>query len=125
MSNFRQKKKTFITGADIHNRKERAFSALNRDRLYGDGEEKGFAKRNRLYEKILFKINDEDYYNKVYTIYKLISGSFIKKLFNHDKSEVAVPYLRLNMPETYWNDTEMFYVYNDWEKNGALTVIRY
>ena len=125
MSNLRQKKKTFITGADIHNRKERAFSALNRDRLYGDGEEKGFVKRNRLYEKILFKINDEDYYNKVYAIYKLKPGiSFIKKLFNHDKSEVAVPYLRLNMPETYWNDTEMFYVYNDWEKSGALTVIR-
>ena len=28
------------------------------------------------------------------------------------------------MPETYWNDTEMFYVYNDWNNYGSLTVIR-
>ena len=28
------------------------------------------------------------------------------------------------MPETYWNDTEMFYVYNDMNNYGALTVIR-
>ena len=44
MSKQRKNKKTFITGADIRNRKERAMSAFNRDRLYGDGEEKGFIK---------------------------------------------------------------------------------
>ena len=119
-------KKTFITGADIHDPKNRAFSALHRDRGYSGGdEEHGFVKHNRLYEKILFEINDEDYYNRAYALYKIKPGiTFIKRLFNHDKSEIAVPYLKLNMPETYWNDTEMFYVYNDMNNYGALTVIR-
>ena len=119
-------KKTFITGADIHDPKNRAFSALHRDRGYSGGdEEHGFVKHNRLYEKILFEINDEDYYNRAYTLYKIKPGiTFIKRLFNHDKSEIAVPYLKLNIPETYWNDTEMFYVFNDMNNYGALTVIR-
>ena len=39
-------------------------------------------------------------------------------------SEKAIPYLRINIPETYWNDTEMFYVYNDWSNNGMLSMIR-
>ena len=129
MSNQRRpksNKKTFITGADIHNAKNRAFSALQRDRGYSGGEEEhGFVKHNRLYEKILFEINDEDYYNRAYALYKIKPGiNFIKRLFNHDKSEIAVPYLKLNIPETYWNDTEMFYVYNDMNNYGALTVIR-
>ncbi len=93
--------------------------------MYSGDEEHGFVKRNRLYEKVLFEINDEDYYNNCYTLYKLKPGiTFIKRLFNHDRSDIAVPYLKLNMPETYWNDTEMFYVYNDWNNYGALTVIR-
>ena len=118
-------KKTFITGADIHYPKNRASSAMYRERMYSGDEEHGFVKRNRLYEKVLFEINDEDYYNRVYTLYKIKPGiTFIKKLFNHEKSEIAVPYLKLNMPETYWNDTEMFYVYNDMNNYGALTVIR-
>ena len=118
-------KKTFITGADIHDPKNRASSAMYRERMYSGDEEHGFVKRNRLYEKVLFEINDEDYYNRVYTLYKIKPGiTFIKKLFNHEKSEIAVPYLKLNMPETYWNDTEMFYVYNDMNNYGALTVIR-
>ena len=118
-------KKTFITGADIHDPKNRASSAMHRERMYSGDEEHGFVKRNRLYEKVLFEINDEDYYNRVYTLYKIKPGiTFIKKLFNHEKSEIAVPYLKLNMPETYWNDTEMFYVYNDMNNYGALTVIR-
>ena len=119
-------KKTFITGADIREQKNRAFSALHRERIYSGGdEEHGFIKRNRLYEKVLFEINDEDYYNRVYALYKIKPGiTFIKKLFNHEKSDIAVPYLKLNMPETYWNDTEMFYVYNDMNNYGALTVIR-
>ena len=116
------KKRTFITGADL--RQNRASSAFNKDRLYND-DEKVFVKKNRLQEKILFNINDEDYYNRVYALYKLKPGiTFLKRLFNHDKSEVAVPYLKINIPETYWNDTEMFYVYNDWNNYGALTVIR-
>ena len=120
-------KKTFITGADIHDPKNRAFSAIHRDNMYygGDNEEHGFMKLNKLYQKILFKIHDEDYYNKVYALYKIKPGIlFLKKLFNHEKSEMAVPYLKLNIPETYWNDTEMFYVYNDWNNYGALRVIK-
>ena len=119
-------KKTFITGADIRGTKNRALSAMHREGIYsGDQEEHGFVKRNRLYEKILFEINDEDYYNRAYALYKIKPGiTFIKRLFNHDKSEIAVPYLKLNIPETYWNDTEMFYVYNDMNNYSALTVIR-
>ena len=125
MSKYKKNKKTFITGADVRNAKMRSLSALNRDKFYGDTDEKIFVKRNRLYEKILFNINDEEYYNNCYTLYKLKPGiSFIKRLFNHDRSDIAVPYLKLNLPETYWNDTEMFYVYNDWNNYGALTVIR-
>ena len=127
MSKKRTNKKTFITGADIKDKKSRAFSAMHREKIYsgGDNEEHGFVKHNRLYEKILFNIRGEDYYNDVYTLYKIKPGiTFIKRLFNHEKSEIAVPYLKLNIPETYWNDTEMFYVYNDWDNYGALTVIR-
>ena len=124
MSKQKNKKKTFITGADIHDPKNRAFSAIHRDQMFSD-EEHGFVKHNRLYEKILFNTRGEEYYNDVYTLYKIKPGiTFIKRLFNHDKSEIAVPYLKLNIPETYWNDTEMFYVYNDWDNYGALTVIR-
>ena len=126
MSKYKKSKKTFITGADVRNGKERSLSALNRDRLYmGDADERVFIKKNRLYEKILFNIKEEEYYNNCYTLYKFKPGiSFIKRLFNHDRSDIAVPYLKLNIPETYWNDTEMFYVYNDWNNYGALTVIR-
>ena len=124
MSKQKTKKKTFITGADINDPKARAFSAVHRDRKYSD-EEHGFVKHNRLYEKILFNTRGEEYYNDVYALYKIKPGiTFIKRLFNHDRSEAAVPYLKLNIPETYWNDTEMFYVYNDWNNYGALTVIR-
>ena len=125
MSKFRSKKKTFITGADIKNRKNRAFSALNRDRLYGENDDRIFVKKNRLYEKILFNIHTEDYYNKVELLYHIKPGiTFIKRLFNHDKSDIAVPYLKINIPETFWNDTEMYFIYNDWNNYGALTVIK-
>ena len=111
MSKQKTKKKTFITGADINDPKARAFSAVHRERMYSD-EEHGFVKHNRLYEKILFNTRGEEYYNDAYALYKIKPGiTFIKRLFNHDRSEAAVPYLKLNMPETYWNDTEMFYVY--------------
>ena len=113
MSKYKKNKKTFITGADVRNAKDRSLSALNREKSNGDTEER------------VFNIKDEEYYNNCYTLYKLKPGiSFIKRLFNHDRSDIAVPYLKLNIPETYWNDTEMFYVYNDWNNYGALTVIR-
>ena len=124
MSRLKSKKKTFITGADIKDRKNRAFSSANSHRLY-DNEERLVVKKNRLYEKILFNIHTDDYYNKVESLYNIKPGiTFIKKLFNHEKSEIAIPYLKLNIPETYWNDTEMYYVYNDWNNYGALTVIK-
>ena len=111
---------TFITGANIHG--NRAKSAVHK--YYGE-QKKKYVKRDKLYEKILFNKNDEDYYNGIYQVYKLKPGiTFIKKLFNHEKSEIAVPFLKLNIPETYWNDTEMFYVYNDWSNYGALNIIR-
>ena len=125
MSKFRSKKKTFITGANIKNRRDRAFSAANRDKLYGETEDRIFVKKNRLYEKILFNIHTEDYYNKVNSVYHIKPGiTFIKRLFNHDKSDIAVPYLKINIPETYWNDTDIYYIYNDWNNYGALTVIK-
>ena len=78
-----------------------------------------------MYEKILFIPSDEKYYQKVNDIYQITPGvNFIKKLFSDERSQKAIPYLKLNMPETYWNDTEMFYVYNDWNNYGSLTVIR-
>ena len=117
-------KKTFITGADIHDPKNRALSALHRELMNSD-EEHVFVKRNRLYEKIKFEMHNDDYYKKINERFNIRPGiHFIKRLFNHEKSEIAVPYLKLNMPETYWNDTEMFYVYNDMNNYGALTVIR-
>ena len=118
-------KKTFITGADISDPKNRALSALHRDGFNLGEEEHPYKKMNRTYQKILFNIHDEDYYNRAYMLYKIKPGiTFIKKIFNHEKSEIAVPYLKINIPETYWNDTEMFYVYNDLNNYGSLTVIR-
>ena len=125
MSKFKRNKKTFITGADLRGGKYRALSALNRAKFDGETEEKIKFKKKSLYERIKFEIKDEEYYNNCYTLYKFKPGiTFIKRLFNHDRSDIAVPYLKLNIPETYWNDTEMFYVYNDWNNYGALTVIR-
>lgn len=50
--------------------------------------------------------------------------NFIKKMFSHDQAERAVTSLKINMPETYWNDTEIFYVFNDPEKCNQLTLIK-
>ena len=90
MSKYKKSKKTFITGADVRNGKERSLSALNRDRLYmGDADERVFIKKNRLYEKILFNIKEEEYYNNCYTLYKFKPGiSFIKRLIP-DKINLA------------------------------------
>ena len=53
MSKYKKNKKTFITGADVRNAKDRSLSALNREKSNGDTEEKVWVKKNRLYEKIL------------------------------------------------------------------------
>lgn len=33
-------------------------------------------------------------------------------MFSHDRAEKAIKSLKINIPETYWNDTEIFYIYN-------------
>ena len=50
--------------------------------------------------------------------------NFIKMMFSHDQAERAVTSLKINIPETYWNDTEIFYVFNNPEKCNQLTLIR-
>ena len=64
MSKYKKNKKTFITGADVRNAKDRSLSALNREKSNGDTEERVWVKKNRLYEKILFNINDEKKFRK-------------------------------------------------------------
>jgi hypothetical protein len=133
-----EKKSTFYTGVGlIKNKKtpkpsipsinKRAISAIPkvRNNYNQKNDYNNVGRRNRKYEKILFIPEDEKYYQKVFDIYGITPGvNFIKKIFSHDKAERAVPYLKLNIPETYWNDTEMFYVYNDWNNYGALNIIR-
>ena len=45
-------------------------------------------------------------------------------MFSIDNAEKAIRSLKINMPETYWNDAETFYIYNDPEKNFQLTLIK-
>jgi hypothetical protein len=45
-------------------------------------------------------------------------------MFSIDNAERAIKSLKINMPETYWNDTETFFVFNDAEKNFELTLIK-
>ena len=45
-------------------------------------------------------------------------------MFSIDNAERAIRSLKLNMPETYWNDAETFYIYNDPEKNFQLTLLK-
>ena len=60
-----------------------------------------------------------------YAHYPITPGvNFIKKMFSHDQAERAVNSLKINMPETFWNDTEIFYIYNDPEKCNQLTLIK-
>jgi hypothetical protein len=33
-------------------------------------------------------------------------------MFSHNDAERAVQNLKINIPETYWNDSEIFYIYN-------------
>ena len=85
--------------------------------------------RNKLYQKILFEPSTPDYYERVNELYNISPPitpgiQFIKRIFSHEHAEKAIPYLKLNMPETYWNDTEMFYVYNDMNNYGLLSMIK-
>ena len=41
-----------------------------------------------------------------------------------DNAEKAIKSLKINIPETYWNDAEIFYVYNDPDKNNELTLMK-
>lgn len=139
-----KKNQTLITGVNLKNPKppkqkssppKRAPSAAitKRPKIVDNNEQgKGGKRKKSLYERIQFTENEEkdkNYYEKVnqmYNIYPYITPGiqFIKKLFSHEHAEKAIPYLKLNMPETYWNDTEMFYVYNDIGNYGALTMIK-
>ena len=133
-------KTTFVTGVEIANApptKQRAASSkrpltsLPKKTIDNDGiEEKNkFVKRNKLYQKILFEPSTPDYYERVNELYNISPPitpgiQFIKRIFSHEHAEKAIPYLKLNMPETYWNDTEMFYVYNDMNNYGLLSMIK-
>ncbi len=77
--------------------------------------------RKGLYDKIQFLPPSENYY-KAFPIKPGVS--FIKQLFDFDNSEKAVKNLRINIPETYFNNTEIIYVYNDPESNDELKIIK-
>ena len=77
--------------------------------------------KDLLYEKILYHPKDIEEYSHL----PISPGvNFIKKMFSHDQAERAVSSLKINMPETYWNDTEIFFVFNDSEKCNQLTLIK-
>jgi len=60
-----------------------------------------------------------------YSQYPITPGvNFIKKMFSHDQAEKAVESLKINIPETYWNDTEIFFIYNNPDKCNQLTLIK-
>ena len=62
-----------------------------------------------MYDKILCIPDRDDKYNGL----PITPGiNFIKKIFSHNDSDRAVPTLKINIPETYWNDSEIFYIYN-------------
>ncbi len=74
-----------------------------------------------LYEKILFHPKDMEEYSHL----PISPGvNFIKKMFSHDKAERAVTSLKINLPETFWIDTEIFYVFNDPQKCNQLTLVK-
>ena len=60
MSKYKRNKKTFITGADVRNRKDRSLSALNRFNNNGDTEEKVWVKAYTGQQK-LHQIKEEYY----------------------------------------------------------------
>ncbi|MCQ2819466.1 MAG: hypothetical protein MJ252_19560, partial [archaeon] len=43
-------------------------------------------------------------------------------MFTKEGSEKTIPTLRLNIPETYWEDGGFYYAYNDEENNFALCI---
>ena len=65
--------------------------------------------KNTLYEKILCVPERDD---KYFGLPITPGVNFIKRMFSHDDAERAVPSLKINIPETYWFDTETFYIYN-------------
>ncbi len=74
-----------------------------------------------LYDRILFRPPFSSYYQK----FPITPGTnFIKKLFSHDKSEKLIQNLKINIPETYWNDSEIYYIFNDPNNYNQLTMIK-
>lgn len=72
-------------------------------------------------ERIYYEPPTENYYSS----FPIKPGvSFIKALFDHDNAEKAIKSLRINVPETYWNNTEIIYVYNNPDMNNELTLIK-
>lgn len=45
-------------------------------------------------------------------------------MFSIDNAEKAIRSLKINIPETYWNDAETFYIYNDPDRNFELTLTK-
>jgi hypothetical protein len=73
-----------------------------------------------MYDKIHFRPPHEDYYSK----FEITPGiNFIKKLFSHEKAEKYINDFKINMPETYWNDTEIYFIYNG--KQSTIIYIIY
>ena len=62
----------------------------------------------------------EEYSN--FRIFPVVN--FIKKMFFIDNAEKAIKLLKIYIPETYWNDAEIFFVFNDPFKNKQLTLMK-
>lgn len=72
-------------------------------------------------DRIFYEPPTENYYSS----FPIKPGvSFIKALFDHDNAEKGIKSLRINIPETYWNNTEIIYVYNNPDMNNELTLIK-
>jgi hypothetical protein len=69
-----------------------------------------FIQRETVYDRIQFKPPHENYYDK----FPIKPGvQFIKKIFSDEKASQKISSLRINIPETYWNDSsELYYIFN-------------
>ena len=77
--------------------------------------------RKSNYDKIMFHPPTPDYYTK----FPIQPGvGFIQKIFEHDYADKAIKNLKINIPETYWNNMAIFYVYNDADNNDELTMVK-
>lgn len=75
--------------------------------------------RKTLYDKIKFLPPHPEYYKN----FPFKPGiNFIKSIFDHDNAEKAIKKLKINIPETYWSSTEIFYAYNDPDTNELCMI---